>query len=316
MNDTASVAIIVPDREVRDLICLNLRFESVNTLPFESVEEFLQSETDAALAVLDITGRDDGLKYAKSLREKPGDSFPVILLREEISDDNSNDILIETQNGRIRFDASALVSKVKKLIESNRDEPSKHPLTGLPAGSVVEKHIVGLLASGKNFSLIASDMDNMKAFNQRFGYQVGDSLLKNFVNLMENVLRKHTSELNFLGHRGEDDFVIIADSDSALKIAAMIVDGFDIMVTEYFSDEDNDKEYFIVNDRRGNKLKFPLTTVSLVVVNTEGRYFSHPAELYDVAEELMSEVKARGIHQSYCVVDKRAGKSKSHDVFI
>lgn len=316
MNDSSSVAIIVPDREVRDLICLNLRFESINTLPFESVDDFLQSDSDVSLAMLDISGDENKSKDASSIFKHLGDNFPVLILREEMLDDGSNDLQVEIKNGKIRFDASRLVSKVKELIEAKRDEPSRHPLTGLPSGSIVEKHIVGLLASGQNFSLIASDMDNMKAFNQRFGYAVGDSLLKNFVSLMESVLKEYSSELKFIGHRGEDDFVIVADSDSALKLASMIVDGFDTMVPQYFSDEDTERGYFIVNDRRGNEIKFPLTTVSLVVINTEGRYFSHPAELYDVAEEIMSEVKARGVHQSYCAVDKRSEQTKSRDVFI
>lgn len=316
MNDAVSVAIIVPDRKVRDLICLNLRFESLNTSAFESVEEFIASDSDASLAVLDITGREDGANDIKALREHMGDKFPVVVLREDKPENQKYEIQIKMKNGRIRFDASELISKVKELIQSKQDEPSRHPLTGLPAGIVVEKHIVGLLAIGRNFSLIASDMDNMKAFNQRFGYAVGDSLLKNFVTLMGSILDAHSHELNFLGHRGEDDFVIVTDTDSALKIAAMIVDGFDAMVRQYFSEDDILHGYFLVNNHRGNQIKFPLTTVSLVVIYTEGRYFSHPAELYDVAEELMSEVKDRGIQQSYCAVDKRMEKSNPRDVFI
>ena len=310
MSDDALVAVIVPDRESRDLICLNLRFESINTIAYESLENYLDSDCESSLAVIDITGEID-----KSHLERLKNISSHIYLTADSSGDDC-EIIVEPINNRIRFDAADLVSKVKELLESNRDEPTRHPLTGVPAGSVVEKHIVGHLASGKNFSLIASDMDNMKAFNQRFGYAKGDELLKNFVNLMESVLAEFKNDLNFIGHRGEDDFVIVTSADLAVSIAEKIVDGFDEMVRGYFSDDDLERGFFLVSDSKGGEIKFPLTTVSLVIINTEHKYFSHPAELYDGAEVMMSQVKARGIQQSYCAVDENNKVISPRDVFI
>ena len=147
-------------------------------------------------------------------------------------------------------------------------------------------------------------MDNMKAFNQRFGYATGDELLKNFVNIMNCALADFKNDLNFIGHRGEDDFVIVTSADMAVSIAEKIVDGFDEMVRKYFSDDDLERGYFHVSVKKNIEIRFPLTTVSLVIINTQGKYFSHPAELYDVAEVMMNQVKARGIQQSYCAVDE------------
>lgn len=314
MSDVSVVAVIVPDRETRDLICLNLRFESINTAAFESIDEYLESDCKSVLNVLD-TSREIDLTKLDILENNSGQKSPLICLKTD-SSGGDYEIKVEFINNHVRFDASELVSKVRKILESNRDEPSRHPLTGLPAGTVVEKHIIGHLVGGGNFSLIASDMDHMKAFNQRFGYATGDDLLKNLVKLMESVLKEFENDLNFIGHRGEDDFVIVTSADLALSIAEKIVDGFDEMVRVYFSEDELEQGYFILSANKGNEIRFPLTTVSLVVINSEDKYFSHPAELYDVAEEMMNQVKSRGIQQSYCAVDETTRKISPRDVFI
>jgi diguanylate cyclase (GGDEF)-like protein len=317
MIEGINAAVVVNDREIRDLICLNLRFESIKTEGYTNLNEFINSQHDFTLAIIDLCGeRDPKSRIARIFKAKR--NLPLILLVNGETSPFDADYVIEIDqsNGRKRFDASKLISLVNELVESRRDEPSKHPLTGLPSGSVVEKHIISLLACERNFTLIASDMDNMKGFNQRFGYAEGDNLLIAFVNLMRNILDENTDTINFIGHRGEDDFVIITSPNQALKVAERIVDGFDEMVKSFFSPADLDNGYFTVKNRRGDDVKFPLTTVSLVIINTEGRYFSHPAELYDVAEELMSQVKARGISQSYCAVDKRIERPEPRNMMI
>jgi GGDEF domain-containing protein len=315
MNESSLVAVIVPDREVRDLICLNLRFETINSVAFKSLDEFLKSPSNTTCVVLDVSDEAYPKKMVDKLRGQLGDNYPLVLLLDNRTArlDGEKCIAVYSEAGRKKFDAVDLVAAVSALIKTDHEDPTRHPLTGLPSGSIVEKYITGLLAGGADFAVIASDMDNMKAFNQRFGYAEGDRLLVSFVSLMNKVLEEHPGNINFLGHRGKDDFVIVADTGKAVSIAERIVDRFDEMIKGFFSAEDYTKGFFSVSDRRGNMVSFPVTTVSLVIVNTLGRGFTHPAELYDVSGELMAKVKARGISQSYCAVDKRTSRTSQED---
>jgi diguanylate cyclase (GGDEF)-like protein len=311
MNDSSLVAVIVPDREVRDLICLNLRFDTIKSVAFKSLDEFLISSSNTTCVVLDVSNE----SYPKKIVDRLGDNFPLVLLLDNRTPRLGGEkcIAVYSEAGRKKFDAVDLVSAVSSLIKSNHEDPTRHPLTNLPSGSIVEKYITSLLAGGADFAVIASDMDNMKAFNQRFGYAEGDKLLVSFVSLLKKALEEHPGDINFLGHRGKDDFVIVTDTNKAASIAEKIVDSFDAMIKGFFTAEDYAKGYFSVSDRRGNIVNFPVTTVSLVIVNTLGRGFTHPAELYDVSGELMAKVKARGINQSYCAVDKRSSKTTPDD---
>jgi len=305
MTDNPKIGIIVRDNDVRDLIALNLRFESFVTQNFDSLKSFLSSQKDVGLLILDVCGERDPKALIHLLHQHKS-SLPVLLLTDRGTPtvEGQYELIIESTGGRKRFDASELISTIKKIAAINQEEPLKHPLTGLPAGAAVERHINSIIAGGFDFALIVSDLDNMKAFNQRFGYACGDDLLCSTVQLIKDILKEHHHNLNFIGHRGEDDFVLVASCDSAQTIGEKIVDQFDDMVDKFFNETELERGFFIIKDKRGNDLKFPLTTISLVIVFTDGRRFSHPAELFDAADEIMTQVKTRGINQSYCAVEK------------
>ena len=307
MTSNREIAVIVRDSEVRDLVCLNLRFESFTTHNYEDINSFLRSGIKTGLIILDVTGEREPNNLISKIRKVHGEKAHVLCLSDRGTPPvhNVKELSIESQGGRKRFDAAQLISLVKEVFDSIHDEPSKHPLTGLPAGIAVEKHINSLIAGGLDFAFISGDLDNMKAFNQRFGYSRGDELLRRTVKLIEDVLNKeYKNGCNYIGHRGEDDFVIITAPDASVGVGEKIVDGFDSMVLEFFAPNDIERGYFVVSDRRGNEIRFPITTISLAIISAEGRRFSHPAELYDAADEIMYEVKSRGVNQSYCAVEK------------
>jgi len=310
MSENPKIGIIVRDNDIRDLIALNLRFESFMTQNFDSLRAFLSSQRDVGLLILDISGEREPRLLVESIRQHCKSTFPVLLLTDRGTPtvEGERELIVESSGGRKRFDAVELVGMIKEILERNQEEPLKHPLTGLPGGASVERHINGLIAGGYDFALIASDLDNMKAFNQRFGYSRGDDLLCCTVKLIKDVLLDYPHKLNFIGHRGEDDFVVITSCDTAQTIGEKIVDRFDDMVDQFFTETDLEKGFFVAKDKRGNELRFPLTTLSLAIVFTDGRRFMHPAELYDVADETMTEVKARGINQSYCAIEKSKTK--------
>lgn len=317
MSENLKIGIIVRDCDIRDLVSLNLRFESFITRTYNNLKSFLSEPNDIELLILDVCGERDPKSLILSARQyKP--SLPVLLLTDRGTPkvENEPELIIETIGDRKRFDAIELINLIKQILETRQNEPLRHPLTGLPSGAAVERHINNLIASGVDFALIVSDLDNMKAFNQRFGYSHGDELLCSTVKLISDILKDHPHNLNFIGHRGEDDFVLVTSCETAQAIGEKIVDRFDEMVSKFFSKTDIERGYFIIKDRRGNELKFPLTTISLVIIFTDGRQFLHPAELFDAADEIMTEVKMRGVNQSYCAVEKPQKKTEKKDILL
>jgi hypothetical protein len=90
--------------------------------------------------------------------------------------------------------------------------------------------------------------------------------------------------------------------DAAL-ISQEIIDIFDALAPYQYSEQDRHAGYFFGKDRRGQLHRVPLMTLSIGVVTTERRNFTHPAQVSELATEMKSYAKT--LPGSVYVVDRR-----------
>lgn len=91
------------------------------------------------------------------------------------------------------------------------------PLTGLPGNIAIDQQLKLRLSSSKTFGIIYADLNQFKLFNDTYGFQHGDSILK----ILGELLVQETQEIDahaFVGHVGGDDFVIILSNACNIKI--------------------------------------------------------------------------------------------------
>ncbi|HJX09744.1 MAG TPA: diguanylate cyclase [Candidatus Binatia bacterium] len=102
------------------------------------------------------------------------------------------------------------------------------PLTGLANRRFLsenEKHLIaGAKRSGKQMAVLAVDLDDFKAVNDRYGHAAGDAVLVAAAERMKQLLRKSDVIARF----GGDEFVIvlgqIADAEAAREVASRVVE--------------------------------------------------------------------------------------------
>jgi diguanylate cyclase (GGDEF)-like protein len=86
------------------------------------------------------------------------------------------------------------------------------PLTGLPGNITIDQEIKRRLSSGQSFGMIYADLNQFKMFNDTYGFQHGDMIIKLLGEvLLEEALQ--ADDQSFVGHVGGDDFIIICSAD-------------------------------------------------------------------------------------------------------
>ncbi|MEA5021900.1 hypothetical protein SDC9_17482 [bioreactor metagenome] len=99
------------------------------------------------------------------------------------------------------------------------------PLTGLPGNSAIEQEIKRRLNSGNAFGMIYADLNKFKAFNDTYGFQYGDSIIKLLGKiLMQDSLK--ADDLAFVGHVGGDDFIILTTQNVTKTLGETILLSF------------------------------------------------------------------------------------------
>ena len=115
----------------------------------------------------------------------------------------------------------------------------------------------------------------------------------------------HTDECedSFVGHIGGDDFVAIVSQTNYDKICQNIIADFDANVLKYFTDEDVSKGYMEVENRKGIMEQFPLTSISIGVVEIEKGRFANILEIGEAGASVKH--LAKSITGSTYVIDRR-----------
>ncbi len=192
------------------------------------------------------------------------------------------------------------IQNVLSLIYINR---RISPLTGLPGNVQIQAEMKKRFFSKETFAIIYIDLDNFKSYNDKYGFLKGDEIIKFTARTIIKNVHTYEYEDSFIGHIGGDDFVVIVSESDYDKICQSIIADFDTNVVKFFTDEDIERGYVEVENRKGVMEQFPLTSVSIGVVEVEKGRFSNVLEIGEVGANVKHLAKT--IQGSTYVIDRR-----------
>jgi EAL domain-containing protein (putative c-di-GMP-specific phosphodiesterase class I)/GGDEF domain-containing protein len=147
-----------------------------------------------------------------------------------------------------------------------------NPLTLLPGNVPIDNHLDRLIEAGETFAAVVWDIDHFKPFNDIYGYRVGDDIIR----LAARVLTQAADpQLDFVGHIGGDDFVMVLGSADWEARLARICAAFDAGVRSFFSAEHLAAGGYITLNRQNQPSFHPLPTISAgAVLHLPGHFDS------------------------------------------
>lgn len=164
-----------------------------------------------------------------------------------------------------------------------------NPLTLLPGSHFINALINDLLSKSKTFAVAYFDLDNFKPYNDIYGYNQGDEIIK----LVANILKKNILDTNgYIGHIGGDDFIVIFLTDEWLTYCQNILQEFGERVLKYYQSEHRQARCITSYNRQGEICTFPLLSLSIGIVTTDGipHGYSH-VDIADLASEAKHQAK-------------------------
>jgi diguanylate cyclase (GGDEF)-like protein len=191
-----------------------------------------------------------------------------------------------------------------KLLEETYLDTS--PLTRLPGGIAIEGVLNKRIAAKAQIAFCLMDIDNFKAYNDRYGYAKGNELIQATAAIIGEAVTDHGNKEDFIGHIGGDDFVVITTPDHYKDICETITKNFDAAIPEFYDNEDKKRGQIVGENRQGEEVSFPLATISIAVVTNEKRKLLNSIEFGEVAAEMKEHVKS--ISGSVFMVDQRRGQ--------
>jgi len=199
--------------------------------------------------------------------------------------------------------ASTFNFMAQSLIRMKERAENANPLTKLPGNIVIREAVEERIRNQKQFAVIYCDLDNFKAFNDKYGIAKGDEAIKLTSDIFKEALKSQGNVEDFLGHEGGDDFIILTTPQRTQAISSAIIAAFNERIRALYDQEDLTKGYITAHGRDNKVQQFPLMTISLAGVTNEYRAITSYAEVTNIAAEVKK--KAKQECRSCFVLDQR-----------
>jgi PAS domain S-box-containing protein len=237
----------------------------------------------------------DGFELAQRLRgERETALVPIIFVsaRGQTADKvrafklGAEDYLVKP------FDTAELVARVEKALLRRDFDLGASPTTRLPGSQVIAQEIDRRLRDGGRFAFCYLDLDNLKAFNDYYGYAKADAVILQTGDIVREAVARHGGPGDFIGHIAGDDFVLITSVERADEVCGGVIDTFDRLVPLYYNKSDRERGFIEARDRFGELRKFPVMSISIACITGAGRGVRTHAELSTQAASLKQAAKA------------------------
>jgi len=191
------------------------------------------------------------------------------------------------------FDARELAARVDTVLRRRETELLASPTTHLPGGMAIEREVQRRIEEGEAYALCYLDIDNLKAFNDYYGYAKADGVILQTGDLLVEAVERFGTEEDFVGHIAGDDFVLVTAPERADAIGRAALEAFDRIIPLYYGQEDRRRGYIETSDRFGIERRFSVMTLSVVSVIDSGGRFKEHGKVAVRAAALKQKAKAR-----------------------
>jgi diguanylate cyclase (GGDEF)-like protein len=304
-----SILVVDDDPDIARFVEVNLRSAGYDVSVAGDGEEALEraGELRPDLVLLDVMmPRLDGFEVAQRLRKNPqtANTSIIMLTAKALSSDKVTGLQSGADDYIIKpFDPIELLARVKGTLRRAKEMRNLSPLTGLPGNIRIQEEIERQVREHRPFAVLYVDLDNFKTYNDKYGFVRGDRLIQGTARMIQDAVMSHDPD-GFVGHVGGDDFVAVVQPVTAEDVAKRVCERFDQDRALYYEDEDLDRGFVRMEDRKGVEQDIPLVSVSVGIATTSRRDFAHYGEAVAVATEMKQFAKRDG-GSSYAI-DRRA----------
>lgn len=248
------------------------------------------------LIILDIMLPDfDGFEICRILRTQTRTShIPVIFLTQK--DERSNKIqgleLGADDYLTKPFDIEELRLRVQNAITRAERERLTDPHTNLPSGRLIEDQLRKVIHK-TGWAFMDIRLNDYDSYKEVYGFVAADNVLRYMAILLGEVVDEAGSPEDFIGHTGNDHFVILTSAQKASLIRERLKARFAEEIVTHYSFLDRQRGYTEVMNGDGQVVRKSLMTLSIGVLSPREYPFTDIREITELAAELRRKDRSK-----------------------
>lgn len=308
---TTSPRILLADDQVELLMLMKEAIEKAGFIVDiasdgqETLEKIYSSNFDVVVLDYNMPFK-NGLEIAAELKNNPiYVHIPIIIVTAKGDKESKIKGLMMGIDDYLSkpVDTDELIARLRMILKRNKQVLDTNPLSKLPGNPSIQSKIERLIEKKEKFAVLYIDLNNFKAYNDVYGFEAGDNVIKTLANMLVKIVMPKPNSTDFIGHIGGDDFIVITSYEKAEDIAKKIVSNFNQIIPSFYNERDRQNGYIETKDRQGNTVRFPLLGVAIGIVHNAFKPLTSYAQISHIGSELKKAAKQ--YNKSAYVIDRR-----------
>jgi len=256
----------------------------------------LVMEAPPEIVIVDLwMPQKNGFEVCQALKENPlTQHLPVIILSGAADLENkvqglelgADDFVTKPLN------LVELLARIRMILKRTQKSIDANPLTRLPGNASIQAKIADGITAGGPLAILYLDLNNFKAYNDVYGFDAGDNVIKSTGRLILETVQKRGAKDDFIGHIGGDDFIVVTTPERMEILAEVVVSEFDRLAPSFYKEEDIQRGKIIAKDRRGETVEYPLLGIAIGVCHNTLQPLTSFAEVSQFGAELKKHAKS------------------------
>lgn len=182
------------------------------------------------------------------------------------------------------------IGRLLRCITEEKLRLARHsnPLTQLPGNVPLYEWIDHLLQEGADFTVAYCDINQFKPFNDAFGYGLGDDVILLLGSLLSRCIDE---QLDFIGHVGGDDFVVVFRSGNWRQRCEQLLAAFTEAARALLPASGDS---YWTQDRHGCRRRFGPLTLSIGCVSPDPAHCKTHHQVAQLLADAKHSAKAEG----------------------
>jgi DNA-binding response OmpR family regulator len=209
-----TILIVEDDTDVAEMLAAFFKMQGYHIAAANDGEEAVQScmNRSPGAIILDIgLPGIDGYEVARRLRSnRKTEEIPIIFLTEKRARDDRLQGLEIGADGYITkpFDIQELRLRVSNALRRAEQGSLTNPVTGLPEGVLVEERLRACLHNDR-WALLMIVLEHLDQFREANGFVAASDVQRVVSTIIQNGVRSVGSPGDFVGHLGQNTFLVI-----------------------------------------------------------------------------------------------------------
>lgn len=182
------------------------------------------------------------------------------------------------------FDNEELKLRVQNIMREIQHKRSMDGVTGLPSGRLIEEQL-RLLLRRENWALMYIGVSGFGPFKEAYGLESAKMVLRTTASILLEAVGELGTVDDFVGHAGEDDFIVITVPARVQDLKDKIKGGFKSAL--------KDLDTVIEQDKGEQQDAIPLLDLFIGLLTSKERAFTDIRELAETAAQVRRQAEKK-----------------------